>query len=218
MKKLVSIICLSLLLCLVLSSCTEKSGINIGFDGIRIGRQPDVYFGVKSDKTEFDINDVTLEFSYGNGSSSEAGGYIGNYVEGDDMFEECPITCIAVYFFNSKYSDTVFDIHFDDHKNIEGLYFVKEISLADYNENYDVENNIFGTEYEHSEVLTIPNEAMEKTTGYVCFGVFEVAYVPSEDRYCFGGHCGYQALEYEKLDDNTVRISKPSGSYYYDPE
>ena len=136
----------------------------------------------------------------------------------DDRFEECPIVYVAVYFFNSKYIDTLDKARFEDYKNIEGLYFVKDISLDDYNENYDVENNFFGRKYEHCEALTIPKEVMELNTGYACLGVYSIAYIPSEDMYRFGYHGYYQALKYEKLDNGKVRISEPVGNYYHDPK
>lgn len=214
MKKCFIVICLLLVFCFVFLSCSEPSGLNIGFDG-RMGRLPEVYFGVKSDKKEFDIDDVTLEFSYGDGTASDVGGYVGG-----DNGEDCPIVCIAVYFFNAKYQDTVTnfgDVRFEDYKEIDGLYFVKEISLDDYNENYDVKNGFWGCKYEHTEVLTIPEEVMELTTGYACLGVFQIAYIPSENLYRIVGG-GYQALKYEKMDGNVVEISEPVGSYYADPK
>ena len=122
MKKPISLLCLLLVSLLTLSSCYEPTGLHIGFNG-RMGRLPEVYFGVKSDKTEFDIDDVTLDFSYGNGSSADVGGYVGG-----DNWEDCPIVCIAVYFYNAKYRDTVMkfgEARFDDYKSIEGLHFVK---------------------------------------------------------------------------------------------
>lgn len=215
MKKCISVICLLLVSLLTLSSCSEPAGLNMGFDG-RMGRLPEVYFGVKSDKTEFDIDGVTLTFSYGHDSSTDIGGYAGG-ANGD---EDNPIVCIAVYFCNAKYCDTIQsfgEARFEDYKEIEGLHFVKEISLDDYNENYNVENNFFGCKYEHSETLTIPKEAFELTSGYVCLAVLNVAYVPSEGVYRFVGG-DYQGLKYEMLDNGKVKISEPGTTVYGDPK
>ena len=214
MKKIVFAVHLLIAFCFIFSSCSASADISIGFNR-RTGELPEVYFGVKSDKTEFDIDDVTLDFSYGNGAVSNTGGYIG----GDDG-EDCPVVCIAVYFFNAKHRDTVTifgDARFEDYKEIEGLHFVKEIGLDDYNMNYDVENSFSGCEYEHTEALTIPKTVLELTAGHVCLGVFEIAYTPSKNSYRIVGG-GYQALKYEKLGGDTVKISAPSGSYYADPE
>lgn len=216
MKNIIFLVCLIVVSCIVSTSCSDLSGLNIGFGG-RMGRLPEVYFGVNSDKTVFDIDNVTLDFSYGDGSIGEVGGYIGNYIEGDDSFEKCPIVCVAVYFYNSKYGDVLGEACFEDYKKIEGMQYVKEISLDDYNEDYDVENTLFGCKYEHTETLTVPQEVLELTTGYFCFGVYEIAYIPSQNLYRIAGG-GYQALKYEKLGDDTVKISKPVGSHYSDPK
>ena len=214
--RIISAICM-VLLCFSMASCSNSKGINIGFNGKWIGTLPDVHFGIKSDKTEFDINNVTLDFSYGDGSVGEVGGYIGNYVEGAEETEDCPIVCVAVYFYNSKYGNTLGEARFEDYKNIEGLYFVKEISLDDYNENYDVENNIFGSKYEHTETLTIPQETFELTTGFVCIGVYAIAYIPSQNLYRIADGAD-KGLKYEILDDGKVKISEPGQTFYDEPQ
>ena len=94
-----------------------------------MGQLPEVYFGVKSDKTEFNIDDVTLDFSYGDGSVSDVGGYVGG-----DNGEDCPIVCIAVYFFNAKYQDavTIFgDARFGDYKEIRQIVTIFNMNRYD---------------------------------------------------------------------------------------
>ena len=214
--RIVSAICM-VLLCFSMASCSNPEGLNMGFKGKWIGTLPDVHFGIQSDKTEFDISNVTLDFSYGDGRIGEVGGYIGNYVEGADEIEDCPIVCVAVYFYNSRYGDTLGEARFEDYKNIEGLYFVKEISLDDYNENYDVENNIFGSKYEHTETLTIPQETFELTTGFVCIGVYAIAYIPSQNLYRIADGAD-KGLKYEILDNGKVKISEPGQTFYDEPQ
>ena len=214
--RIISAICM-VLLCFSMASCSNPEGLNMGFKGKWIGTLPDVHFGIQSDKTEFDISNVTLDFSYGDGRIGEVGGYIGNYVEGADEIEDCPIVCVAVYFYNSRYGDTLGEARFEDYKNIEGLYFVKEISLDDYNENYDVENNIFGSKYEHTETLTIPQETFELTTGFVCIGVYAIAYIPSQNLYRIADGAD-KGLKYEILDDGKVKISEPGQTFYDEPQ
>ena len=96
MKKFF-LIALAVVLVLSMASCSNPEGLNMGFKGKWIGTLPDVHFGIQSDKTEFDISNVTLDFSYGTGDSRDVGGYVGG-----DNSEDCPIVCIAVYFFNAK--------------------------------------------------------------------------------------------------------------------
>ena len=217
MKKPMSAICVLLVAITLLSSCEKSTGIEIGFSGKWFGRLPQVHFGIKSDKTEFDIDDVTLDFSYGNGSVSDVGGYIGVYNEETGNTEDWPIVSMAVYFYNAKYRNTREPRFFEDYKSIEGLYFVKEIGIDDYNENYDVKNNIFGSKYEHTETLTIPKETFELTTGFVCIGVYEIAYNSSKNTYCFAGGSN-KGLKYEMLDGGKVKISEPGTTVYRDPE
>ena len=217
MKKHIFMLCTLVTSCIVFTSCAPTAGIDIGFNR-RSGRLPEVYFGVKSDKTEFKLDDVTLDFSYG--SDTEIGGYIGNYIEGADYFEDCPIVCVGVYFFNTKPQNilTLFnEAGFADYQEIEDMQFIKEISLEDYNTNYKVENKFFGVEYQHTETFTIPEEVMELSIGYVALGVFQIAYIPSENNYRLAGG-GYQVLKYEKMDGDMVKISPPDGNHYSDPQ
>ena len=205
MKKRLILIALTLIFLINLASCSKSQGIDIGFNGFLIGQLPQVHFGVKSDKNVFNIDDVTLNFSYGDSSSAVAGGFVG---ENDG--EDCPVVCIAVYFFNSEYSDVCVsfgDARFEDYTKIEHLYFVKEISLYDYNENYDVDNNALRRKYEHSEDMTIPVGVFEGKSGYVCLGVYQIAYVPSTELYIIVGG-GKVALKYEILDNGTVKLSE----------
>ena len=214
MKKFTAAICLILAFCLLLSACGKKAGIRMGFD-YKMGLLPSVFFGIESEKTEFDLDAVTLDFSYGNASFADMDAYIGG-----DNWETYPVICIGVYFFNAKYQDSVIafgDGRFADYKNIEGLHFMKEITLEDYNENYRVKNKLFGCKYAHTETMTIPREVFELNRGYACIGVYEIAYVPSEDRYRIA-YGSFEALKYEKLEDGKVKLSKPAGSVYADPQ
>lgn len=214
MKNSILSICFLLACLLTLYSCSAPQGLEIGYNGIWIGELPEVHFGIKSDKTEFNVDDVTLDFSYGNGSNTDVGGYVG----GDG--EDCPIVCIALYFYNAKYLDTAArfgEARFDDYKEIQDFYFVKEISLADYNESYDVDNSVLGRRYEHTDALTIPKEALELSSGYVCLGVLQIAYIPSINKYRIVGG-SEAALKYEMLDEHTVRLSEPGTTSYTDPQ
>ena len=56
MKRILTVIVALLMLLISLSSCDESDALNIGFNGIAVGRLPEVHFGVKSDKTVFDID------------------------------------------------------------------------------------------------------------------------------------------------------------------
>jgi len=211
MKKVLSIISIQLVILILFSSCASPYAINIGHDAHH-GLLPSVAIGIRSDKNEFNIDDITLDFSFGDDN-----GDIIDYIQiGGINAEKCPIVCVAVYFYNAKYMDATFEhvedsyvsqrILFEDYKEIEGWHFVKEITPEDYEENYKVQYNYWGrTKYDHTEALTIPKETLELTTGYVCFGVYAIAYIPSENTYkiCMGSEKG---LKYENLTSGKVRI------------
>lgn len=216
MKKVLPIISIQLVILILFSSCASPYAINIGHDGFRSGTLPYVAIGIRSDKTEFDTEDVTLDFSFG--TESDITGCI--YLDG----EECPIVCVAVYFYNAKYMDATIeyvegsrasqDVLFEDYKEIEGWHFVKDITPEDYKENYRVQFNYWGrTKYDHTEALTIPKETLELTTGYICLGVHSIAYIPSAGSYLvyIGSKKG---LKYENLENGTVRISDAGKTLY----
>lgn len=209
MKRIQSIVSVLLLTLIIFSSCSNPNSINIGHNGINLGRLPNVAIGIRSNKTEFNVNDVTLDFSFGNESGATGCIYL------DD--EECPIICVAMYFYNAKYMDARNEFvdgsrypeiaYFKDYKEIEGWHFVKSITANDYNEKCKVQFNYWGhTKYDHTETLTIPKEVFELTTGYVCFGIYEIAYIESKDSYMIynGSH---QGLKYENLEGGIVKIS-----------
>ena len=201
MKKVLSTISVLLVILIFFSSCASPYAINIGHDGFYVGLLPSVAIGIRSDKNEFNIDDVTLDFSFGDDNED-----IIDYIQiGGISAEKCPVVCIALYFYNAKYIDYI-STRFANYKEIEGWHFVKEITPEDYEENYKVQYNYWGrTKYDHTEALTIPKETLELTTGYVCFGVYAIAYIPSENTYkiCMGSEKG---LKYENHTSGKVRI------------
>lgn len=213
MKK---IVCLSIAIILVIAtfvSCGTEKGIDIGSGGILIGELPYVFFSIRSNETEFDLDNVTLEISFGNGTSSDVGRFIG---EGSP--DEDEIKCIAVYFCNGAYLDKVTgfgDARFDDYKAIDGLYFVREISVDDYNENYDVDTGFLHRRYEHSETLTVPRDVFEKRTGYACIVVAEIALEGSSGLYRVA-YSDVQGIAYE-VNGERVTLSEPGTTNYTDP-
>lgn len=212
MRKIAFCVCLTLVLVMLLSSCGENKAISFGFNGIWIGQLPHVHFAIESDKDEFNINEIAVDLSFGNGSAADVGGYVG---------EDGTVECIALYLSNGKYSNTIVgydNARYKDYTDIDGLYFVREIDIDDYNENYDVENSFWQRKYEHTEKLYIPRDMFELTEGYVCIAVAEIVYYANNNAYGFG-LVGITALKYEMLgEDNMVKLSEPASSVYSDPK
>lgn len=208
MKRTLSIISILLVLLVLFSACTEPDGINTG--SASGGMVPPIAIRIRSDKTEFDIDDVTLDFSFG----STRG--LSSWYETDG--EKCPVVCLAVYFYNAQYIDSVYEsAGYADYKEIEDLYFVKDITPEEYEQNYDVEYRWVGLpKFDHTETLTLPEETFELTTGYVCFGAFPIAYVPSENSYIVIGSWGhYEAVKYEKFPNGRIRITEPGKPIFF---
>ena len=212
MKRTLSKISILLVMVILFSACTKSDGINAG--SASGGMVPPIAIRMRSDKTEFDIDDVTLDFSFGTEH-----GLVGSYIQNDGTSaEKCPVVSVAVYFYNAKYIDSVSRyIGYADHKEIEGWHFVKDITPEDYEQNYKVEYRWVGLpKFDHTETLTSPEETFELTTGYVCFGVFPIAYVPSENSYIVTVDWGhFEALKYEKLENGRIKITKPGKTIFF---
>lgn len=117
---------------LIFSVACNNNGLKIGFS--RSGRLPSVFCAVKSDKTQFSLDDITLDFYFGGANLSKY----------EDLDYEP--TCVAVYFRNSRYIDgeSIQSMNIEDYKAIKDFHFVKEISFEQYNSGeYNVETPRF---------------------------------------------------------------------------
>ena len=100
---------------------------------------PIFYCAYRSDKTEFNINDVTLDFYYG-----------GYYYQG------------AEYELENAHDFPSFELYFTDNEG--NKFFVKRVEenfVSDkYNCNliYDNDWNVIDVDFNHSESITIPKE------------------------------------------------------------
>ena len=158
-----------------------------------------------------DVDDIAVDLSFGNSSSSDVGGYVG---------EDGEVTCLALYLCNGKYSDMIVgygERRYADYTDIDGLYFVREIAVDDYNENYDVKTSFWSTKYDHTERIYIPRDMLELSEGYICISVVEIVYYTGDEAYGFGS-VGIQGLKYEMLEDGRVKLSEPNSSHYSDPK
>ena len=200
------------LLMSLLSACEDSHVINIGhgaYGGYTFGMIPSILIGIRSERNEFDINDVTLDFSFGNeeGIDEDSCCFIDRGEKGV-MPEECPIIGVAVYFYdydNRGFSSNKY--HYEDYKAIEKWCFVKFITIDDFNENYKVDYSYRGrTKYDHTETLTIPQEVFENTIGLVYISALQVAYIPSENAYMFHGGSTME-LDYKLLENGKIRLS-----------
>ncbi|MCL2706895.1 MAG: hypothetical protein FWE97_01825 [Dehalococcoidia bacterium] len=98
-------------------------------------------YSVKSSKTKFNIDDVILDFYYGSYRSN-------SFYICPESSDEVEIVGWALYFCDGPYYENTLYYHFDpnykdflydDYRNIDGHYFVKEISIEEFESyNYSV--------------------------------------------------------------------------------
>ena len=209
MKSLMfRIIAVIVLLMTLLSSCESSYAIDSGHSARVIGLIPKFAIGVRSKTNEFDIDNVTLDFSWGKENGIDEGDCVFIDRGGKGVMpEECPVFCVAVYFCNYDYVDRLNIIHhYGDYKEIEDVYFVKDFTVKEFNEECKADYSYWGrTKYDHTETLTIPQEVFENAKGVISFFVTEIMYIPSENAYMIYSGCGI-LFEYEFLKDGKVRI------------
>ena len=179
----------SLLMCLIACEDEENKGLMAGFYG-EIPAAP-YMCAYRSDKTVFDINDVTLSFSYA---------YIGTYFnfESDEAF--------ICFLFNEtslnggEWINTAQEgksPHWVFIMNMDNWHLIRKINLADF---YVKENASLMT---NSEEITIPKELFICQQGCITFSITEL-YVWDDGRLPEYRGSGSVHIYYKKLGDKVV--------------
>ena len=122
----------------------ESNGLEYGYTMPNRGEGTIVDCAYKSDKKEFDINDVTLIFSYGT-----------HYFPGIDNFPT-----FELWFGNEDDGVLVKKV---EENLVSEKYSIEFIRHKD--------QGILEIVYNHSEMLTIPSELFKNETGFVMFAV-----------------------------------------------
>ena len=186
-KKVKSIYKMLLILMIISLLCTGCSGA--GFEhGFQTSNSDceDSFFkcAFKSHKKVYDIDDVTLEFSYG-----------GNY---RDQLELC-------LYYNDIPS---FEIYFENENGDK--IFVKRIeeNLVSYKYNYEIITykwlDIRRIKFNHSEFITIPKEIFTREKGVIWFEMYGIDLKKSdtEIKWIAGTAISY------KMDSGKVMLSR----------
>lgn len=192
MKKTLSLVLaiITLLFCFV--GCDnltpiagEEKGLEDGFKPSNSDESPSLYCAYKSNKTEFSIDDVTLDFYYG--------GYYYNGVE----FELENIRDIPS-----------FELYFqDDHG---GQFFIKRVDENFVSEKYscdlvyDDNWKIKEVKFNYSETITIPQEIFSEESGLIYFSIFGTNQKELEPQHKVIAGIGF----YYKVVDGKVTLSK----------
>ena len=114
---------------------------------------PIFYCAYRSDKTEFNINDVTLDFYYG-----------GYYYQG------------AEYELENAHDFPSFELYFTDNEG--NKFFVKRVEENFVSDKYscdliyDNDWNVINVDFNHSEAVTIPKEIFTEDVGLIYFSIY----------------------------------------------
>jgi len=197
----------TLLLLVMASALVGLTGCGTTDLGLERTTNLGIRYSVKSNITKFNVDNVTLDFYYGNDGGHI--GKIGDYTE---------FVCFALYFCDGQYSDEIsasgIGIYFDDYRNIENHYYIKEISYDEfYSGEYLVTYPFMWTpKFNHREAITVPTEAFARESGRFAFQIVAVnRYTGNSGNdsgyYAYG--LSYVSVVYTYIDEQTVLLSKP---------
>lgn len=195
-----TIISLVLSLCF-LSACCKGYALEIGFK--RLGSLPSIIGATRSNRNDYAIDDVTLDFYYG--------GHIDKYREDSDRVS----LGVALYFCNeAPYKALKLNISetsYEDYQEMEGLYFVRFISAENFSSGeYDVKVSRFGkVNFQHCETLTVPSEVFAENDDHYGLAFIQLYRLKDQSDYYISSLSCLE-IRYAFLDAQNVRLSAPS--------
>lgn len=172
-------------------------GLSIGFN-YTYYTHSSIMCAARSDKTEFDVNDVTLDFYFGWCQQPP----------GKPAYPDIYSAIVyAIYFGNNKsFNRSIQNI--EDYKDILDHCFVKEISIEQFDSDefaISMKKNT-GKVFKQSEKYTIPKELFDQSTGYVYFWIRNIWLKEDNQFLTQDGEC--VSIKYDFINDNIVRLSK----------
>ncbi|NCA66465.1 MAG: hypothetical protein EOM87_00210 [Clostridia bacterium] len=219
-KNIKTAILIILCLTLILDGCCKEYGFKTNFcypttDNHTKASSNELVCDVVSNKSLFDISQVTMDFyfgyltAYSYGFSEEE--YESEYTE--NKFTTHYFQCIALYFQRIVPDQEAFfsgTLIYDNYQNIENTFIVKEFTYDDfYNEDYGVTETkkLYKREltYSHYESFTIPSEIFVGEKGYFAFVVRAVYQDQSSEKY-FLSRAGLLKMYYKFIDENVVEL------------
>lgn len=197
------ITCLRAMLIMIFSlfalvGCAKKSGFEIGFNYVR-GEERGQFIAVaaRSDKTEFNIDDVTIEFSFG----------WFDY----ELDEYYPREKFVIFFINGLDNNYVVGQFnpYDLSNNIDKAEFIREIVPSEFiSEKYRLTTSWKrGKEFAHSEMIKVPSNLFINNNtdgeGEVVLMLAEI--IGDSGVY---GVTRYRSIRlvYKFIDENTIKI------------
>jgi hypothetical protein len=190
----------------------KETVIENGFTRKDLGLSKGIATAIRTDKFEFSIDDITLEFFYG------------TEIQISLQSERYELICIGVYLTTVGFENLFSG--FEDYQNIENVRLVKTISIEEFNsDDYIVTTNTsilkgYTFTFNYSEKLTVPEDLFNYTPervgvkGVLGFLVSTVMWDNEEETYVFLNkganpvNARIAEIRYELLKDNRIHFSK----------
>ena len=202
MKKLIALTLamVSLLCCLV--GCASYK-VDKGYS--YFGSLPSMFLGIRTDQTEYPLDDVSLEIAYG-----WAEGYLDE--TGHEGYEPYSVLIVAYdWTLNGALPYREPTENYDAYFSADNLCVLKEIKDDLYSDKYVV--RISGSakaevEYNTKETFRIPEELFENLTSSrssIYFEIVLIGYSESDNTY-LAAYTDNITVHFELDDNNTVKI------------
>lgn len=193
---------------LLLTGCTlnlQEGIYRAGTFGYEIDRQS-IILGAEAETNVFSKDDVSFKLYYGffdKNDDEDSHNY--SYT-----LEETDSVIFAMYICERQY---MFDIsnnqEYEDYKNIENHYFVKQLSDEEaFSDEYGYSMDfINGVSYSHSETINIPEQFFLNDSS--SFMIQWVSFIEpkEEDGVYLSTNVGYLRLHYDIMADGQVKIT-----------
>lgn len=202
MKKVLTLALavVALLCCLV--GCSSYK-VDEGYS--YFGSLPSMFLGIRTNQTEYPLDDVSLEIAYG-----WAEGYIDE--TGHEGYEPYSVLIVAYdWTLNGELPYREPTENYDAYFSTNNLYVLKEIKDDFSNDKYVVKTSgSFGAkvEYNTKETFRIPEELFENLTSNrssIYFEIVLIGYSESDNTY-LATYTDKITVNFELDDNNTVRI------------
>ena len=207
---IVCFVALLLLPIVFLTGCSadidgRHNGLSIGFNFIG-PRYSQIMYAVRSDRTEFEINNVTLDF------------YCGWFGElpffHTDIEDEASYTVGVAFYITKSVVGQSIDPQ-GDYRNVENQHFIKIISAEEFWSESFLANQTRrdGKVFNHSgESITIPKEAFSQQEGTLELYAQIVSFYLEDNLFHFdsslSGSWYTVYIRYNRVNDNIIRLRR----------
>ena len=203
--KLIIILLAGMILSWSLIGCFKDTDLGIETKPDVFGIMSLVRYSVHSNKTKFNIDNVTLDFYFGGHANGNLNPFY--FTDIDAQF-----VCFALHFFDSQhYKGALYNLGIicDDYRSIHDYYLIKTLTYDEFNsDEYGCKLLNGKLVFNHHELLTVPKEVFEMKSGSFYFQITEIWFSQVANQY--GTVINNSIfINYDYIDEQTIRLSKP---------